>query len=64
MNLNKFLEYTGHYGTVEFPAKDNVLFGKVISVKNLISYEGESVESLQRHFEGAVSNYSAPHVGP
>lgn len=51
------LEYKGYYGTVEYSAKDNVLFGRVIGINGLISYEGDSVQSLKADFEEAVDDY-------
>jgi len=51
------LEYKGYYGTVEYSAKDNILFGKVIGIKGLISYEGDSVQTLKTDFEEAVDDY-------
>ncbi len=55
--MNNILEYKGYNGTVEYSADDNVLFGKVIGVKSLISYEGKSVEELKADFESAVDEY-------
>ena len=55
--MNDVLEYKGYFGTVEFSAADNVLFGKVIGINSLISYEGNSVKNLKKDFEGAVDEY-------
>lgn len=55
--MNNILEYKGYNGTVEYSAEDNVLFGKVIGIKNLISYEGKSVEELKTDFEDAIDDY-------
>ncbi|MGI6732468.1 MAG: type II toxin-antitoxin system HicB family antitoxin [Anaerovoracaceae bacterium] len=55
--MKNLLEYKGYYGTVEFSASDKILFGKVIGINSLISYEGESVYSLRKHFESAVDDY-------
>ncbi len=55
--MNNMLEYKGFYGTVEFSENDNILFGKVIGINSLISYEGDSVKSLREDFEGAVDDY-------
>lgn len=55
--MNNILEYKGYYGTVELSGADNVLFGKVIGVNSLISYEGDSVQSLRDDFQGAVDEY-------
>lgn len=55
--MNNIMEYKGYNGTVEYSSEDNVLFGKVIGVKSLISYEGESVAQLREDFECAVDEY-------
>lgn len=55
--MNNILEYKGYNGTVEYSSEDNVLFGKVIGIKSLISYEGQSVEELKADFEGAIDEY-------
>jgi len=55
--VSDLLEYKGYYGTVEFSAADKVLFGKVLGIKGLISYEGNSVQNLKADFEGAVDDY-------
>ena len=55
--MSNVLEYKGYYGTVEFSAADKVLFGKAIGVNSLISFEGDSVQSLKEDFEGAIDDY-------
>lgn len=55
--MNNILEYKGYSGTVEYSADDNILFGKVIGIKSLISYEGQSVDELRADFEDAVDEY-------
>ena len=42
------LKYKDYSGTVEYSEVDNFLFGKVIGMnKNIISYEGKTVEELK-----------------
>lgn len=55
--MSNVMEYKGYYGTVEFSSADGLLFGKVIGVNSLISFEGDSVQSLRTDFEGAVDDY-------
>ena len=55
--MNNLLEYKGYYGSVEYSNEDNILCGKVLGIKSLISYEGESVKSLKGDFEEAVEDY-------
>ncbi len=53
--MKNTLEYKGFYGTVEYA--DNVLYGQVVGINSLISYEGQSVEELKEDFQGAVDDY-------
>jgi predicted HicB family RNase H-like nuclease len=51
------LEYKDYCGTVEYSAADNVLHGKVLGIRGLISYEGDSLQNLKEDFEGAIDDY-------
>jgi predicted HicB family RNase H-like nuclease len=51
------MEYKGYCGTVEYSAEDNVLHGKVLGIRSLLSYEGDSVQNLKKDFELAVDDY-------
>lgn len=53
--MNNLLEYKGYAGTVEY--SDGVLHGKVLGIRSLISYEGDSVAELRQDFQGAVDDY-------
>lgn len=55
--MNNLLEYKDYLGTVEYSSVDKVLYGQVLGVNGLISYEGDSIESLQSDFEEAVDDY-------
>ena len=55
--VKNLLEYKGYYGSVEYSSEDVLLYGKVLGINSLISYEGESVAELQQDFEGAVDDY-------
>ena len=49
--MSDMLDYKGYSGTVEYSTADNVLFGKVLGIKGLISYEGDSVQTLKEDFK-------------
>lgn len=51
------LEYKGYHGSIEYSSSDKILFGKVTGLNSLISYEGNSIESLRKDFEGAIDDY-------
>lgn len=55
--MSDLLSYKNYNGTVEFSKEDNCLFGKVIGIKSLISYEGASVKELEQDFHNAVDEY-------
>ncbi len=55
--MNNMLEYKGYVGTVEISSDDEILFGKVIGVNSLLSYEGSTVSELKADFEGVIDDY-------
>ncbi len=55
--MSSLLMYKNYNGTVEYSADDECLFGKVIGLKSLISYEGNSVHELKQDFEEAIDRY-------
>ena len=57
--MSNYLEYKGYIGSVEFSNEDNCLFGKVLGIRSLISYEGQSVQELKKSFEYMLDEYLA-----
>ncbi len=55
--MSSYLNYKGYTGSVEFSEEDDCLFGKVLGIRSLISYEGESVAELREDFQDAVDDY-------
>lgn len=55
--MNNLLEYKDYLGTVEYSSADKLLYGQIVGINGLISYEGDSIESLQEDFEAAVDDY-------
>ena len=53
------LHYKDYYGTINVSEEDNILYGKVIGIKGLLSYEGETVEELKQDFREVVDEYIA-----
>jgi len=51
------MEYRGYIGSVEFSQEDECFFGKVLGVRGLISYEGESVKELKEDFQNAIDEH-------
>ena len=55
--MENYLKYKNYLGSVEFSAADNVLFGKIIGINDLVTFEANSVEELKKEFEFAVDDY-------
>jgi len=52
------LKHKGYSGTLEYSEEDNCLYGKVIGMnKNLITYEGKTLEELKADFEAGIDLY-------
>ena len=51
------MQYKGYYATVNFNAADEVFFGKIAGISDLVSFEGESVKDLKKAFQEAVDDY-------
>jgi predicted HicB family RNase H-like nuclease len=49
--------YKGYGGSVEFSREDGILFGRVLGIRHIIDYEGESISELERDFHNAVDSY-------
>lgn len=55
--MSNLLSYKNYNGTVEYSKEDHCLFGKVIGLKSLLSYEGNSVQELEEDFQNVIDEY-------
>ena len=55
--MKNTLQYKGYTGSVEFSEEDDCLFGKVLGVRALISYEGQSIPELKKDFQESIDDY-------
>lgn len=53
----KTIEYRGYTGSVEYSDEDGLYFGKVLGIRSLISYEGETIAELTADFHDAIDGY-------
>jgi predicted HicB family RNase H-like nuclease len=53
----KQLEYKGYTGSIEYSKEDDLLYGKILGIKGLISYEGKTGKELESDFKGAIDTY-------
>lgn len=55
--MSNLLSYKNYNGTVEHSKEDSCFFGKVIGIKSLLSYEGDSVKELEQDFQTVIDEY-------
>jgi predicted HicB family RNase H-like nuclease len=51
------LEYKGYTGHVEFDAEAELFHGEVLDTRDVITFQGTSVEDLQQAFRDSVDDY-------
>jgi predicted HicB family RNase H-like nuclease len=55
--MKNAMTYKGYAGTVAYSEEDTCLFGRIAGIRDIISYEGESVAEIRTTFEEAVDDY-------
>lgn len=55
--MNDLLHYKNYFGSVHYSGDDDVFYGKVLGINDLVSFEGASVQELKTAFQEAVDDY-------
>jgi predicted HicB family RNase H-like nuclease len=53
------MEYKGYIGKVEIDEEAGILHGEVINIRDVVTFEGRTVEELQQAFRDSVEDYLA-----
>lgn len=51
------LEYKGYQGDIKTSVEDGVLYGQILHINDLVTYEGDTVPQLKAAFEESVDDY-------
>jgi predicted HicB family RNase H-like nuclease len=51
------MEYKGYIGKVDIDEEAGILHGEVINIRDVITFEGQTVEELRKAFEDSVEDY-------
>lgn len=51
------MEYKGYVGQVEFDDEANIFHGEVINLRDVVTFQGSSVQELRKAFEESVDDY-------
>ena len=55
--MKNYLEYKKYKGSVEFSADDEVFFGRILGIRDVVTFEADSVIRLKKAFKDAVEDY-------
>ena len=55
--MKDVLKYKEFIGSVHFSGSDEVFHGKIEGINDLVTFEGESVQTLKKAFKEAVDDY-------
>ena len=51
------MQYKGFLGSIEISKEDKILFGKLLHINGLVTYEAETYPELESAFQEAVEDY-------
>lgn len=51
------MEYKGHIGKVALDEEAGLLHGEVITIRDVVTFEGRTVEEIQQAFRDSVDDY-------
>lgn len=55
--MNDKLSYKNFIGTVHYASEDEVFYGKIDGINDLVTFEGNNVQELKDAFQDAVEDY-------
>ncbi len=55
--MSKALQYKGYFGAAELDYDDHTFYGDVVNIRDVIAFEGRTVEELEGSFRQAVDAY-------
>ena len=53
------MSYQGYTARIEFDERDSIFVGRVLGLRSIISFHGQTVEELRGQFAAAVDDYVA-----
>ena len=55
--MANLLEYKGCHGKIDYSAEDEVLYGEIVLINDLVTFEADNVADLKKTFEETVDHY-------
>lgn len=57
--MTNTLRYKGYFAKPEYSAEDQIFYGKILGITDLVDFYSEDARELQKEFETAVDDYLA-----
>jgi predicted HicB family RNase H-like nuclease len=57
MNKDNFISYKNYYGSVKFDQEQEVFYGKIEFIKDLVTFEASDAKAIIPSFHEAVDDY-------
>lgn len=55
--VDNILEYKGYYTKIYYSSKDNILYGKIEGISDLVIFECDNCDGMKEEFKKAVDDY-------
>jgi predicted HicB family RNase H-like nuclease len=55
--MSQTLEYKGYNGSVLYSDEDQILHGRILGIRDMVTFEGETVKELKESFVQAIDEY-------
>lgn len=55
--MKNILEYRGYFAKIEYSVEDQLLYGKIEGINDLVNFESDKTESIEQEFHLAVDEY-------
>lgn len=53
------MNHKGYTARIEFDERDNLFVGRILGLRAIISFHGQTVKELRKEFEHAINDYLA-----
>ncbi len=51
------MQHKGYTARIDYDERDNILVGRVLGIRAIISFHGETVSEVRREFEAAIEDF-------
>lgn len=55
--IGQFIGYKGYIGSIEYDTEDELCYGKLLYIEDLVNYHANNIIELEKHYHEAVDDY-------